>query len=435
MKKKNDRGRQSNAFRSLCVAVFAFSVYLTALWFLARPFIGWVALGKADEKGLLSAIKYDERNPTYHYFLGRLYRLDIDNPDLEKAIGHYRQSIRLSPLQPEVWVELSRAYQMSGETVKAKYALERAVMLNQNDPNLLWGAGMFWLLNDMTGNAVSALRKYILLAPERQLDVYDLCWKLGLDNTYITANLVPGRYAYQSSYLTYLMSTKRTVEAQDVWANIDKKGLEKGIFISYVNFLISNGLYDEAEKVWKEITPKISGFEKIDNTSPVWNPSFEYDILNGGFDWVIGEIEGASVFLDDTVRMTGNRSIAVTFDGTGNPDIAVAQQVVVVNPGTKYRLSGYIKTDSLSTTNGMFIEVAGYRCSGLDRRSEVITGTNFWKELTVDFEPPQECRAVTVKIRREMSYKLDNKIKGTAWIDGITLKQQTDSQITASKRP
>jgi hypothetical protein len=109
--------------------------------------------------------------------------------------------------------------------------------------------------------------------------------------------------------------------------------------------------------------------------------------------------------------------------------------VVRIKPSTKYSLKGYIRTEALSTANGIFLNVLGQDCGGLNKRSEAVTGTGFWKEVSVDFETPADCRAVTISIRREKSNRFDNRIEGTAWIDGITMKQQWALQTSNFVKP
>lgn len=433
--KINDRPVRKTSSPGFPLIIPAVLLYLILLFLLAKPFIGWLLSAKADSDGLTSALRFDGNNPTYHYFLGRHYHLNPAEHDTAKAITHYAKSIKLSPLQPGAWIDISKAYQMQGQPDEAEYTLERAVRISPNNPNVMWEAGTFWLINNSVDKAVSVLRQYLLIVPDRQKDVYDLCWKLRLDNSYILANLVPDSYEYQSKYLLYLISTKRVNETLQVWSALNKNSLEKNVFIAYVNALINSSQYDRAAAAWKEITKRIDRFGETDESSLVWNSTFEKEILNGGFDWVISEKEGVDVFLDDTIRMTGTRSIGVNFDGKHNPDITIIQQVVMVKPGTRYTLRGYIKTSSLTTTNGIFLSLQGHNCSMPYRKSEAVTGTSFWRELSVDFETPDGCNAIIIKARREKSVKLDNKIEGTAWIDGITLKQQTDLLKSSSKKP
>ena len=431
---KNRLRRQRGSAVTLGLSVVAVAAYVLLLIPLVRQAVGWYFFTRASEPGLLSAARYDSRNDTYPYLLGRLYLTSIQEPSPEKAISYYRRSISLNPLQSGAWTELSRASRMSGRQKEAEQALDRAIKLSPANPELMWDAGTFWLMHGMTDKAFNAFRRYLLIEPDYQTMVYDLSWKVRPDNAYILSNLVPETYDYRSKYLGYLISAKKQDEAQEVWKTLGQDSLRKEDFIAYVNFLISSGLYDRAEAVWKEISGKIEGMARDEGASLLWNNGFENEILNGGLDWRIRETDGVNVFIDESVHMTGRRSLGVVFDGKHNPDIAFASQVIRVTPGASYLLKGSIKTEGLTTANGVFLQVAGHNCAGLDKRSDTQTGTSFWREVSVEFEAPASCGAVVVAVRRERSSKLDNKIEGTAWIDGITLRQQTSVQTSSSEK-
>ena len=431
---KNKLRRQRGSVVTLGLSVLAVALYVLLLIPLVRQAVGWYFFTRATEAGLLSAARYDSRNDTYPYLLGRLYLTSIQAPEPDKAIAHYRRSIALNPLQSGAWIELSRAGRMSGRQKEAEQALDRAVQLSPGNPDLIWDAGTFWLTNGMTDKAFHAFKRYLLIEPDYQTMVYDLSWKVQPDNSYILRNLVPETYDYRSKYLAYLISAKKLDEAEEVWKTLGQDSLRKEDFIAYVNFLISSGRYDRAEAVWKEISEKIEGMAKDEGASLLWNHGFENEVLNGGFDWRIRESEGVNVFIDESVRMSGRRSLGVVFDGKHNPDIAFASQIIRVTPGAPYLLKGSIKTEALTTTNGVFLQVAGHTCSGLDKRSEVMTGTAFWKEVSIEFEAPASCGAVIVMARRERSSKLDSNIEGTAWIDGISLRQQASVQTSSLKK-
>lgn len=415
---------QRTSISSLILSLVAVFVYLILLWYLFKPLAGQLMLSGPGEKGLFSEIDFNRDNAAYHYILGRHYQFSISSYDIKKAISQYRDSLSLIPLQAAVWTDLAEAYQLDGQTSESERALERAVRLNPNNPDLMWEAGTFWLISNMADKAMGSLKRYIQLMPEKQNIVYDLCYRLQLDNAYLLANLVPDSYEYRSSYLTYLINTNRAEEAEETWKTIRLNRLEKKLFIAYVNFLINNSQYEKAEMLWKEITGKIEGYVKDSPVFLISNYSFENDMLEGGFDWVVSETNGVNVFIDETVHMEGKRSIAVTFDGNTNPNIIFARQVVRVAPGSQYVLMANIKTDGITTTNGISMSVQGHKCSGLNKSSETVTGTNFWKELSIDFEVPEQCSAVTVNFRRERSVKFDNRIQGTAWIDKVTMKRQ-----------
>ncbi len=431
---KNSLVGQRGAAQAVIISVLAFILFIVSLFPLGTKVLGWYFVGELNEKSLLSAIRWDKGNASYHYMLGKYYHVSLANPDMPKAISAYQESLRRNPLQPGVWIDLSKAFQLNSQPAEAEHALERAVKLNPNNPTLLWEAGTFWLMNNMTDKAVSVLRQYLLLEPAMQSMVYDLCWKLKLDNSFIITNIVPQSYSYQSGYLSYLMATKKAAESADAWKTLDQNSIEKKDFIAYTNFLIEQGLYAEAETIWNAVTAKIEGMHGREANSILWNHGFESEPLNGGFDWRITDGQGVNVFIDDSIKMTGTRSLGISFDGKNNPEITVAQQVVPITPGTQYTLRTYIKTDGITTKNGVFIQVQGQRCAGLEARTDSVVGSGYWKEVTVNFEVPASCSAAVVKIRRERSQKLDNKIEGTAWIDGIILKPQTAIQTSSIKK-
>lgn len=433
--RRNERIGQKGISSALLLPVLAVLAYLLLIWSLSKPLLGWYFSRSANETGLLSAVRFNPQDDRRQYLLGRYYHLNLTTPDPGRAIGQYRQSVHLNPLNAPAWIDLSKAYQMIGKDSDAERALSQAVRLKPNDADLLWEAGIFWLNLGMTDKAVAALKQTLLILPDRQNPVYDLCWKLGLGNDYLLDNLVPGSYPYQSRYLLYLIGTRRIAEAQEAWLRLDKDSLEQSVFISYINFLVGNSRYDEAGTVWTDITARIEGMKEHDSFNLIWNPGFEIEILNGGLGWTVREAEGADVFLDDTIRMTGRRSLGISFDGDHNPEITIARQVVRVEPGKPYTLSGFIKTDALTTTNGIIMSVEGHNCTGLYRSTEAVTGTNFWKQVNLDFDAPSGCQAVTVRMRRAKSNKLDNKIGGTAWIDGISLKQRETFPTSSSRKP
>lgn len=434
MKGAERKAVRKSASPGLVAAFVAILLYALLVWLTARPVAAWYAVGSGDEEGLAKAAGYDGGNSLYPYLLGKYYSLNIGSPDPARAIAYYRRALALNPLQAGAWIALSRAMLYSGRRAEAEYALDRAILLNPSDANLMWEASTFWLMIGKVDKAVTSMRKFILLDPGGQRPVYDLCWKLGLGNDIIIQNLLPRQYRYEKRYLEYLITSGRTAATEAVWRLIDKNRVGRNISIRYINFLIDAGHYEEADQNWKEVAMKSAGLKSGDYPPLIWNGDFENEILNGGFGWTVGRADGVDLFIDDSVHVTGNHSLGVSFTGR-NPDITIAKQVVRVRPGGKYRLQAYVKTESLTTTSGIFLAVEGLHCSGLSGRSDVISGTNFWREVKVDFQVPQDCLAAVIKIRRARSHKLDNKITGTAWIDSLSLREQAGTLMAGSERP
>lgn len=419
----NQRGFLSLSCRILVLLVII-PAYLILLWLISRPVLAQLALQSVSEDSILSAVSYDPGNATYHYSLGRFYHSRSEGDDLSNAVCSYRASLRSSPLQGGCWLDLANAYQTSGAIGDAGYAIERAIRLLPSNPSVRWEAGVFFLIYGELERSIENLKTFILLSPDRQEDVYDLVWKIPLDSRYVLENLVPDGYPHYKKYLLYLISAGRAGESGDVWRKIQGLPVEPEVVVRYLDFLLSRHLYEDGEHIWREYLESTNSGRQSDESVTPQNGSFEYEILNGGFDWRVQEAQGVDVFIDRDIHMLGDRSLGVTFDGTANPGIVIASQVVRVLPKADYILRANIKADSLTTTNGVFLAVEGHDCSTISERSETITGTVFWREVSLKFHVPPECSALRIKIQRDKSQKLDNKISGNVWIDGITLVQR-----------
>ena len=71
-----------------------------------------------------------------------------------------------------------------------------------------------------------------------------------------------------------------------------------------------------------------------------------------------------------------------------------------------------MKTEAISTNEGMFIEVDG-------QASEKQVGTTYWQQFTIPFTASSDL--VTVRLRRVPSRKFDNMLKGKVWLDMFEL--------------
>ncbi len=410
--------------RCILLLSIIFPLYLFLALIILFQFIGYLFLNKINEDNLIKAVYYDRENSQYYYLIGRLYQYDIFKKDFNKAEKYYIESLKRNPLQGGCWIDLANIYKTQGRIVEAGEALKKAVSLNSSNPEIIWEAGIFFLNNNNIRDALNNFKRFIILKPESQKIVYDMLYKLSVTSDDIIKNLLPESISYFKNYLLYLISTGRINDAKNVWENIKGQQMDDELTLKYIDFLISKYEYAEAKCIWSKFVGKKFKKEIKDSNIEIWNGSFEYEIQGKGFDWKISETKGVDVFIDKDIYLEGKQSLGVDFDGTENMGIVIASQVVLVNPGTTYKLKANIKTNNLTTTNGVYFHISGHDCKELSASSEVFKGTNFWKELSVDFKVPSKCNAINVMIKRDKSQKLDNKISGSVWIDQIYLTQK-----------
>ena len=154
----------------------------------------------------------------------------------------------------------------------------------------------------------------------------------------------------------------------------------------------------------------------------ITNGNFEFEPLNGGLDWHVTPTEGAAVTLDRNDSPDRGRSLRIAFDGFRNVDYAHVFQYVPVRPRTKYRFSGHIRSDAVSTDCGpRFQIVDAYHPGTLLESTQNMVGTDSRSEQA-EFTTGENTRLLLIRVARPMSLKLDNQIKGTVWIDRISLR-------------
>jgi hypothetical protein len=192
--------------------------------------------------------------------------------------------------------------------------------------------------------------------------------------------------------------------------------------------LIADGLYIQRH------FPEALGFTKqLGNAADVIperisNPSFEASIGEpdaSRFAWQIYRSEAKMEITPDAkVQHEGNRSLRVTFRGFSKPAFANIFQTVVVQPNQNYKLSFWVKTDSLKSIGGPMLDVI----NGVDDRSIVhsqtfANGTADWQKVTLDFRTPSNCNGIFIRTIRNYCGE-DCPISGTFWYDDFELTRQ-----------
>jgi len=100
-------------------------------------------------------------------------------------------------------------------------------------------------------------------------------------------------------------------------------------------------------------------------------------------------------------------------------------QYVLVRPNTRYRFSGYIRTDAITTDSGPRFQIFdAYDPGKMLAATENAIGTSGWTEQRLEFRTPLNTRLIVVRVARPPSSKFDNKIRGTTWVDKLSLRAE-----------
>ena len=156
----------------------------------------------------------------------------------------------------------------------------------------------------------------------------------------------------------------------------------------------------------------------------VFNGDFESDPLpQPTFDWWIDKTPGVAIDFDPEVRHAGARSLRVQFDGTQNVTGVGLHQSVVLKEG-HYRFSAWVRSKDISTDEGVSFSVEGLSGSGINFITAPVLGSTDWKLVERGFVAPPGAGLVLIKLTRKQSLKFDNLLRGTLWIDQVSIRPE-----------
>jgi hypothetical protein len=97
-------------------------------------------------------------------------------------------------------------------------------------------------------------------------------------------------------------------------------------------------------------------------------------------------------------------------------------QYVVVQPNARYRFSGSLRTNGITTDSGPRFQIFdAFDMGKLFLSTESVVGTTGWSPQQLVFKTRADTHLLIVRITRPASSKLDNQIRGVVWIDQVSL--------------
>ena len=313
-----------------------------------------------------------------------------------------------------------------GNIEEAKPALRLALRFNPSEAMLRWEAALFQIQLENYDEAIDNLRYLVRTDRSKRWSYFALIQTLTTP-TDLIETIMPPDGEVLSDYLDYLIRHQEAGNARAVWKRLaDTRGgtLDPSLALSYIDLMISQKMIGEAGSAWVAVLSHKGSQDPGSSGNLIWNGGLERDETIGrGFDWKVRSIPGAEVRLDTSDSKEGKRSLKISFDGTKNVDFSGVWQVVRIKPNTRYALGAHIRTNGLTTSNGLRMEALDFLDGKLYGATEELVGNHEWSQVKMSFLTSSRAEAVVVRVRREASQKLDNLIAGTAWIDQLFLRE------------
>jgi tetratricopeptide (TPR) repeat protein len=411
--------------RQVTLALAALTAGILA-YFSIRNALAAHYLGLDTRDGIEKAIRLEPSNAQNWHSLGRSWQLDMENPDLDRAVSAYRKALELDPRSASIWLDLASAYESQNDSNAARTAYLQARRFYPASAEVSWRFGNFQLRRNEQTEGFLAIHHAIEADPTRGLEAFLVCRHFEPDFDVILDRVVPPVVSVYSDIMTQLIYEGRPDQALKVWPRLVAlhPKLQSGLVLFFVDSLLSRKQESEAEKVWAQAVT-LMDLPKLEDApgSLIWDGGFETDVTGGGLAWRIQQGPNVVIGPDLRVWHSGKRALRIDFGARQDSDFAGVCQRVVVEPNTTYELSAWLRTGKMAQGSGMFLHIAeqGIPWKQFARTPEV-TGTNEWTKVSTPWVSPDHSQLAEVCLSRLAGLEF-NKEPVTAWIDDVSLRK------------
>ncbi|RPJ50229.1 MAG: tetratricopeptide repeat protein, partial [Acidobacteria bacterium] len=397
--------------------------FVWAAWTVIKESVSMQIADRETIPGFEEALTWIPDQPAYHFAVGLLYRDNLEHQDLEQAGEHLEAATRLNPREWVYWQEVGRYYEFMGETERAEKAMLTCLEIMPLYASERWRLGNFYLREGRVAEALEQVKRAIELNPDYREATLMVFWKAGLGEQELD-RVWPGDKESRLMRVRFLVRNGASGEEIDrQWRQAAKAAEPAGITLEdaafYLDHLSRQKAFDELRRQWVEINAsggrRDPDFEQGVNL--VWNGRLGLALEAGLLDWRIPRSEAYEAKVEKSV-------LKIELKGTENISLGIVQRVIVPKPG-QYVLTVKARSEEITTEQGPYFRVVDAATGKLLAEMEQIRGSRATAEQVVLFQVPEGTRTISVELRRNPSKRIDNKIRGTLWIEQVAVRRES----------
>jgi len=411
------------AARRIALAVSLLAAFPLA-YFSVRAALAEHFAEQDAPQGLERAIRLEPEDAEAWHLLGRYWHYNFEQQDVTRAVSCYQHALAINPRAAEVWLDLAQAYEDEGRMEEASSAYRAARNAYPVSAEISWREGNYLLRQGKTAPAFADFRRAVSGQPLLAAAVASRCWQASPDADSILSSALPPTPEAYLAALQFFLDEGQTEAALAAWERLRAVARELPLKDSFPlqDALIRAGRIQDARRVWEQARSLAGTPEPPrEQGSLVWDGGFQTDFTQGGFGWRVQPLPDFQAEFDKGNKHSGARALRIRFDGKANLDFGHVFQYVAVEPETAYQLSGWLRTNDISTDSGLRLfayDPSNLRISGM---TPDLTGTEPWTHLQLTLTTGRGTRVLLLCVKRVPSTKLDNKLRGTVWVDDVTL--------------
>jgi tetratricopeptide (TPR) repeat protein len=412
------------AFRGLLV-VAALALALSLSYFSIRNAYAFHFAGSETLEGIERATRLEPDDARNWYLLGRYWQYNLDDPDGLRAVRAYLAALAVDPASAETWLDLATVYESEGNLPAARDAFLHAKRAYPLSPDVSWRYGNFLLRQRELEAAFAEMRRAVQADPRRGAEAFSRSLRVEPNIDRILDRILPPVGDVYVDVIWDQITDGQTDIALRVWDRlvaIHPRVPLRDVF-PLVGALRNSQRIIDARRVWEQAVV-IAGMADLQGPSGsvLWDGGFESGVSGGGYSWLFPEvIRNMQVSVDAEEKHSGNRSLRLTFDGKSIVNATNVCHYVPVQPGTSYRFSAWLKTRALTTDQGVRFELHSLGTQEASVVTPELHGSQPWTRIELPWPSGNDVQELQVCLIRLLSDQLENKIKGTTWVDDVAL--------------
>jgi len=388
------------------------------------------ALASSTEvSAVRKGLALDPDNPELHFRLSQLYGGSLELTNHTEGVAQAHRAVALNPHKLDYWLNLASACESIRDAACSTRAVQRVLALSPMAPRVWWVAGNYYLRTSRPQLALPCFQHLLELNPDFLTETLDLTLRAYGDPKVIFEKVVNSgtNVTLALAFADYMSANDHFDAAHQAWTRIAGSGatFPFGAVRPYLEHLMSQGRYEEAQAVWLYLEqrgviakPRDSGPDNL-----VFNGGFEQPPLEAGFDWRSTPSPYVSVDFTDPSAYEGARCLRLDFPVSQNGESEFVYQILPVDPGQAYTLAACVRTRDITSDSGPRLRVVDPDCPAcLSVSTESTTGTTAWHSVSADFIADKQTRVVRVSVWRPRSRTFPMDISGSFWLDDVSLR-------------
>ncbi|HEX4947289.1 MAG TPA: hypothetical protein VFZ34_11520, partial [Blastocatellia bacterium] len=311
-----------------------------------------------------------------------------------------------------------------------------------------WGNHL--LRHNQTETAFAEFKRALAIRPTELPLLFDYAWDTFNGDVAKMSQMLAPPVAAQAEFASLLLARGKMSEGLAVWRELNQRApaFARLHAQTFINALLAKQQYGQAYEVWRTAAQvkrpdeaTLTGearqneanwyaVQPLDTGSGLSNGEFERDLRTGTvapfLTWRLTPTKGLTISRNNQHRKSGEFSLQLNFDVTGNVGFAALEQLVPTKPSTNYRLSFAAKIEDLQTLSAPLVEV--YDPADIKRLQAATKpfalGTSAWQDYTLEFTTAAATDALVVRVQRPACGEPPCPIRGRIWLDNFKLEQK-----------